>query len=152
MRYTIRMCCRRRKRGHEIITTTMDEKKILQKLIDWGKNPWAFLCEISYCYSVLGAAFIYYFKNIYHPRKRTRKIEKGKKHQIRKRKKTHQIIDIRQSSRLRAVSPFRFSLSRESKKIKKIPPIKLTVALKHHVTSPSLRRRNLTRESQLNKK
>ena len=44
------------------------------------------------------------------------KSRKGKKHQIRKRKKTHQIIDIRQSSRLRAVSPFRFSLSRESKK------------------------------------
>ena len=80
------------------------------------------------------------------------KSRKGKKHQIRKRKKTHQIIDIRQSSRLRAVSPFRFSLSRESKKIKKIPPIKLTVALKHRVTSPSLRRRNFTRESQLIKK
>ena len=29
-----------------------------------------------------------------HPRKRTRKIEKGKKYQIRKRKKTHQIFDI----------------------------------------------------------
>ena len=80
------------------------------------------------------------------------RVRKGKKHQIRKRKKTHQIIDIRQSSRLRAVSPFRFSLSRESKKIKKIPPIKLTVALKHHVTSPSLRRRNLIRESQLIKR
>ena len=126
MRYSIKMCCRRRKRGHEIITTTIDEKKILQKLTDWGKNPWAFLCvEISYCYTVLRAAFIYCFKNIYHPRKRTRKIEKGKKHQIRKGKKTHYIIDIRQSSRQRAVSPFRFSLSRESKKWqKKKVPIK----------------------------
>ena len=37
---------------------------------------------------------------------------------MRKGKKTHQIIDIRQSSGLRAVSPFRFSLSRESKKMK----------------------------------
>ena len=45
------------------------------------------------------------------------KSRKGKKHQIRKRKKTHQIIDIRQCSRLRAVSPFRFSLSHKSKKI-----------------------------------
>ena len=44
------------------------------------------------------------------------KSRKGKKHQICKRKKTHQIIDIRQSSGLRAVSPFRFSLSREYKK------------------------------------
>ena len=50
--------------------------------------------------------------------KEQEKSRKGKKHQIRKRKKTHQIIDIRQSSRLRAVSPFRFSLSRESKKMK----------------------------------
>ena len=33
-----------------------------------------------------------------------------------------------------------------------IPPIKLTFALKQRVTSPSLRRRNLTRESQLIKK
>ena len=73
---------------------------------------------------MLGAAFIYYFKNIYHPRKRTRKIEKGKKHQIRKRKKTHQIIDIRQSSRLRAVSPFRFSLSLGSETMKKKGPSK----------------------------
>ena len=50
--------------------------------------------------------------------KEQEKSRKGKKHQIRKRKKTHQIIDIRQSSRLRAVSPFRFSLSCESKKMK----------------------------------
>ena len=49
--------------------------------------------------------------------KEQEKSRKGKKHQIRKRK-NHQIIDIRQSSRLRAVSPFRFSLSRESKKMK----------------------------------
>ena len=47
--------------------------------------------------------------------KEQEKSRKEKKHQIRKGKKTHQIIDIRQSSRLRAVSPFRFSLSRESK-------------------------------------
>ena len=40
-----------------------------------------------------------------HPRKRTRKIEKGKKYQIRKRKKTHQIFDIQLFSRLRTV-PF----------------------------------------------
>ena len=50
--------------------------------------------------------------------KEQEKSRKEKKHQIRKGKKTHQIIDIRQSSRLRAVSPFRFSLSRESKKMK----------------------------------
>ena len=49
------------------------------------------------------------------------KSRKGKKHQIRKRKKTHQIIGTRQSSRLRAFSPFRFSLSRESKKNLKNP-------------------------------
>ena len=53
-----------------------------------------------------------------HPRKRTRKIEKGKKYQIRKRKKTHQIFDIELFSRLRTVPFFRFSLWRESKKIK----------------------------------
>ena len=53
-----------------------------------------------------------------HPRKRTRKIEKGKKYQIRKRKKTHQIFDIQLFSRLRTVPFFRFSLWRESKKIK----------------------------------
>ena len=41
-----------------------------------------------------------------HPRKRTRKIEKGKKYQIRKRKKTHQIFDIQLFSRLRTVSFF----------------------------------------------
>ena len=40
-----------------------------------------------------------------HPRKRTRKIEKGNKYQIRKRKKTHQIFDIQLFSRLRTV-PF----------------------------------------------
>ena len=44
--------------------------------------------------------------------KEQEKSRKGKKHQIRKGKKTHQIIDIR------AVSPFRFSLSREPKKMK----------------------------------
>ena len=34
MRYSIKMCCRRRKRDYEIISTTKDEKKILQKLTD----------------------------------------------------------------------------------------------------------------------
>ena len=38
-------------------------------MIDRGKNPWPTLCEkISYCYSVLWAAFIYCFKDIYRDR------------------------------------------------------------------------------------
>ena len=87
--------------------------------------------EISYCYTVLRAAFIYCFKNIYILEKEQGKSRKGKKHQIRKRKKTHYIIDIRQSSRQRAVSPFRFSLSRESKKMakKKVPIKKIIIII-----------------------
>ena len=45
-----------------------------------------------------------------HSRKRTRKIEKGKDDQIRKRKQTYQIFDTRLSSRPQVVFPFRSSL------------------------------------------
>ena len=39
MRYSIKMCCRRRKRDHEIITTTMIEKKDSPKTDRLRKKP-----------------------------------------------------------------------------------------------------------------
>ena len=69
MRYSIKVCCRWRKRDPEIITTCIDRKKLSKNWSIEEKNPWATLCEkISYCYSVLWAAFIYCFKNIYRGR------------------------------------------------------------------------------------
>ena len=54
-----------------------------------------------------------------HPRKRTRKIEKGKKLSDTQTEEDPSNLRHKQSSRVRAVSPFRSSLSRESKKVKK---------------------------------
>ena len=105
--YSIKMCCRRRERDHEIITTTMDGKKTNYLKIDrlrkkpmtnpLRKEVTAIPCRELLSTISLGISC--------HPRKRTRKIEKGKKYQIRKRKKTHQIFDIQLFSRLRTV-PF----------------------------------------------
>ena len=54
-----------------------------------------------------------------HPRKRTRKIERGKKLSDMQTEEDPSNLRHKQSSRVRAVSPFRSSLSRESKKVKK---------------------------------
>ena len=54
-----------------------------------------------------------------HPRKRIRKIEKGKKTSDTQTEEDPSNLRHKQSSRVRAVSPFRSSLSRESKKVKK---------------------------------
>ena len=54
-----------------------------------------------------------------HPRKRTRKIEKGKKLSDTQTEEDPSNLRHKHSSRVRAVSPFRSSLSRESKKVKK---------------------------------
>ena len=55
-----------------------------------------------------------------HPRKRTRKIEKGKKlSDTQTELEDPSNLRHMHSSRVRAVSPFRSSLSRESKKVKK---------------------------------
>ena len=118
MRYSIKMCCRRRKRDHEIITTTMIEKKDSPKTDRLRKKPMSVPLRgdklLLFCVASCFHLFLLEYRVILE--KERGKSRKGKKHQICKRKKTHQIIDIRQSSGLRAVSPFRFSLSREYKK------------------------------------
>ena len=54
-----------------------------------------------------------------HPRKGTRKIEKGKKLSDTQTEEDPSNLRHKQSSRVQAVSPFRSSLSRESKKVEK---------------------------------
>ena len=54
-----------------------------------------------------------------HPRKRTRKIEKGKKLSDTQTEEDPSNLRHKHSSRVRAVSPFRSRLSRESKKVEK---------------------------------
>ena len=73
------MCCRRRERDHEIITTTMDGKKKYLKIDRLRKKPmanplWkeitAIPCREPLSTISLGISC--------HPRKRTKKLEKGK--------------------------------------------------------------------------
>ena len=119
MRYSIKMCCRWRQRDHEIITTNIDGKKNLPKLIDWGKNLWLTLCEkmlLQFRVASYFPLFLLEYRVILGKEKG--KSRKGKNYQIRKRKNTHQIFDIS--------SPLEYelcllwsSLSRESKKVKK---------------------------------
>ena len=82
------MCCRWRQRDHEIITTNIDGKK---KLL---------LSSISFRISC-------------HPRKRTRKVERGKKLLDTQTEEDPSNLRHKQSSWVRS------SLSRESKKVKK---------------------------------
>ena len=95
-------------------------KKNLPKLIDWGKNLWLTLCEkmllLFPCCELLSPIS---FRISCHPRKGTRKIEKGKKLSDTQTEEDPSNLRHKQSSRVQAVSPFRPSLSRESKKVEK---------------------------------
>ena len=118
MRYSIEMCCRRRKRDHEIITKILrnyrkDRKKNSPKIDRQKKKPMTLCEKISYRYSVSRAAFLYFLQNIESFSKKTSKSRQGKKSKTQREANASNL-------KHQAVSPFRSSLSRESEKIKKI--------------------------------
>ena len=117
--YSIKMCCRRRERDHEIITTTMDGEKKLSK--NWSieeKTHDQPSTKRSYCYSVSRASFHYFFRNIMSSSKKNKENREGKK--ISDTQTEENPSNLWHSAVLSTTNCLflRFSLWRESKKIK----------------------------------